>query len=126
MDRLVYVRCWKGDQCVLFGMPEWLEHARQVDHQTFYCPLGHPNHYPAGKTESERLRDQLNAEIAYSKRKSEALEREKRLHAATKGELTKTKNRIANGVCPCCNRSFAQLTRHMKSQHPEYVGEGNA
>lgn len=54
------------------------------------------------------------------------LESERRAHAATKGQLTKTKKRIANGVCPCCNRSFANLERHMAGQHPDYPqpGEG--
>lgn len=28
--------------------------------------------------------------------------------------------RIRNGVCPCCNRSFKDVHRHMKSQHPEF------
>jgi hypothetical protein len=26
-------------------------------------------------------------------------------------------------VCPCCQRSFQNLSRHMKTKHPEYPGE---
>jgi len=44
----------------------------------------------------------------------------KRQKAAAKGQLTKTKRRVANGVCPCCNRTFADLSAHMHGQHPEY------
>lgn len=40
-----------------------------------------------------------------------------------KGEVTKLKKRIANGVCPCCKRSFCNLAAHMKTQHPEYTKE---
>jgi hypothetical protein len=31
--------------------------------------------------------------------------------------------RIGNGVCPCCNRSFTNLRRHMTTKHPEYPKE---
>lgn len=43
---------------------------------------------------------------------------------ATKGVVTKIKRRISNGVCPCCNRTFRDLHRHMASQHPEFNGKG--
>lgn len=33
------------------------------------------------------------------------------------------RNRAAAGVCPCCNRTFEQLGRHMTTKHPEYVKE---
>jgi hypothetical protein len=48
-----------------------------------------------------------------------------RSHAATKGHVTRKKRqleRVASGVCPCCNRSFVNLRRHMKTQHPEFEG----
>lgn len=37
-----------------------------------------------------------------------------------KGVLAKQKKRIANGVCPCCTRSFTNLRRHMATMHPEH------
>lgn len=46
---------------------------------------------------------------------------EERSHAATRGHLTRTKKRGGHGVCPCCNRTFQQLARHMKSKHPDYA-----
>jgi chemotaxis response regulator CheB len=49
-----------------------------------------------------------------------------REHSATRAQLTKTKKRVANGVCPCCNRTFKQLARHMKAKHPEFVGAVDA
>lgn len=27
--------------------------------------------------------------------------------------------RIGAGICPCCNRTFSQLARHMQSKHPD-------
>lgn len=38
-----------------------------------------------------------------------------------KGHLTRIKNRVGQGTCPCCNRQFKDLRRHMASQHPDYV-----
>ena len=40
---------------------------------------------------------------------------------AQKAAKTRIKNRIKNGVCPCCNRTFKQLAAHMKNKHPNYV-----
>ena len=40
-----------------------------------------------------------------------------------KAAKTRLKNRVGKGVCPCCNRSFANLKRHMASQHPEFAGD---
>lgn len=40
---------------------------------------------------------------------------------AQKGVTTKLRKRIANGVCPCCRRSFTNLARHIAGQHPGFV-----
>ena len=34
------------------------------------------------------------------------------------------RDRVKNGVCPCCNRSFTSLWQHIKNEHPEF-GESN-
>lgn len=39
---------------------------------------------------------------------------------AQKAAKTRLKNRIAAGVCPCCNRTFQNLARHIAGQHPDY------
>lgn len=86
-----------------------------------YCPLGH-TWIPAGKGEAAKLREKLAAEERRSATLTSKLDQEQASHRSTKGQLTKTKKRIANGVCPCCNRSFVQLARHMKTQHPNFEG----
>ncbi len=40
---------------------------------------------------------------------------------ATKGIVTKLKNRVGAGVCPCCNRTFKQLSAHMSNKHPDFL-----
>jgi Fe-S oxidoreductase len=36
-----------------------------------------------------------------------------------KNDRDRIKTRVANGVCPHCNRTFQNLARHMASQHPD-------
>lgn len=108
-----------------FGMTHAFIRSRREYGQMFYCPNGHPQCY----TESEvaRLQRALDAkkrreEYLESRINEERLEKqatERRL-SATKGALTRTKNRVSKGVCPCCNRSFEDLRRHMESQHPDF------
>ena len=31
--------------------------------------------------------------------------------------------RVGHGVCPCCNRTFGDLYRHMSTKHPGYAAE---
>lgn len=115
-----------------FAVPADFQRRRQADHKSYHCPAGHGQHY-YGKTEAEkqreraeRLQRQLEAREADIRFEQRRLESERRAHAATKGTLTKTKKRIANGVCPCCNRSFVNVARHVAGQHPDYQPGGNA
>jgi len=50
--------------------------------------------------------------------KAESLQVERNHSKAIRGELTKLKKRVTNGVCPCCHRSFQNLRRHMATKHP--------
>ena len=105
---------------ISFAVPDWWFKSRENDHAIFYCPNGHQAYFP-GESEEERLRRQLR----YAEQSKEAAyRREERLGyqlRAQKGVATRIKNRIARGVCPCCNRQFADLARHMTSKHPDYV-----
>lgn len=103
-----------------FGVTPQFQSARRSDHARFYCPSGCHNHYPQRSTE-EKLRAQLaRAEGEAAAQRARATTAENRRRAA-KGQLTKAKKRISNGVCPCCNRHFANVERHMETKHPEYA-----
>lgn len=112
------------EECCKCGMT-WaitqdFQRRRVEDHQTFYCPAGHPQVY-TGPTETTKLKRELErsqqileAEQARSRRlQDEASE----LFKAHK----KMRTRIMNGVCPCCNRTFENLMRHMRSEHASEV-----
>lgn len=95
----------------------------------FYCPNGHKQHYvgkSAADKERERADDlqrQLEAAEARSKRQRELREAAERQAAAARGQVTKIKKRVGNGVCPCCNRTFSDLQRHMHTKHPTFKAE---
>lgn len=118
---------------VTFGIPRtWQESLKQT-HAIFYCPAGHGQSYN-GKTDVQKLREKLaeteqyrrnlaerteyaEAALRAKQDQLEATERSLRGHKAAK---TRIKNRIAAGVCPCCNRQFQNLHRHMTGQHPDF------
>ena len=82
--------------------------------ELFYCPNGHGQHY-TGKTEAQKIKEQLERE----RLETEEI-RDKLLDEINKNKKLELKlKRVHNGVCPCCNRSFKNLQRHIKTKHPE-------
>lgn len=112
---------------VAFAITETYERERRRDHLNFYCPNGHPQHWP-GKSDLEQLREQVAAEqrrvqwaTEQAERNARALVSAEHRLRATRGVVTKIKRRVGKGVCPCCNRTFRDLARHMDGQHPEFA-----
>lgn len=107
-----------------FGMPAQYNSARREDGKSFYCPNGHSLSYGNGENEKlRRERDRLKQQQARwddERRELQGrIEAEGRRRAAARGQVTRLKNRAKAGLCPCCNRHFTNLERHMASQHPE-------
>lgn len=125
-----------GGTCYKCGipliMPSWFYEKRVSDHESFWCLNGHQQAY-LGESKEQKLREELerkNEQLRYAADRESALrirstKLEHQLHG-TKGALTKVKKRIANGVCPCCKRSFHDLQRHMSNRHPNYAGSDDA
>lgn len=112
-----------------FAMPLDFQNRRRDDHASFCCPMGHSQHY-AGKSETEKLRDELTRERArldQEKALTESLSRSltftERQVSARKAVATKLRKRIAAGKCPCCHAQFKDLKTHMKAQHPSWNPE---
>ena len=110
---------------VHFMVPAYLLQRFKETGAWFFCPNGHRQHYT--KTTVQRLEEQLEREreaTSAQARRAEMAERranmEQRSARAYKGRVTRIKNRIKNGVCPCCNRSFENLARHMATKHPGF------
>lgn len=135
MPNFVHIRCYACK--VDFGMDQPTYDTLQKSGARFNCPFGHPQHFTAGPTEADQLRAKLQAqeqatlkaqeqalrERRWREEASEATRHAERRLAAQRGVTTRMKNRVANGVCPCCNRSFSDLRRHMASKHAGFVAE---
>jgi hypothetical protein len=109
------IHCWCG---VPMALPaDAIRNARQTGND-LWCPT--TGHRMSFDSENDRLRKQLDRERARVTAVTDQLRAAERQTAAVKGQLTKTRKRAAAGVCPCCKRSFVQLTRHIATKHPDY------
>ena len=107
----------------------------QASGTTFYCVHGHARHYPKGKSVEETLRQQIDHERRLRQRAEqntamwqddartarEQVRHERARANGYKGHATRITNRAKAGVCPCCNRHFVALERHMTTQHPDFT-----
>lgn len=126
--RLTVVTC--GVCSIRFALPEDLyRDLNNGKKYTFWCPSGHCLHFcttDLDEAKKELKKERLRRE-RYERECREQLviiEQKERQIAAHKGVATKRKktlDRVIEGVCPCCNRFFKNVHRHMRSKHPEVV-----
>jgi len=112
----------------VFAMPEHFILDLRRQHSTFYCPKGHSQYFP-GESDIERekrlraetSRDRSEAWAAFQASQDQ-LRASQRQKASLKGQLTKARNKIANGVCPVgnCRRHFDNVQAHIASEHPSW------
>ena len=109
--------------CITCGcvwwMPMLMLSQRRKDKQNFYCPSGHSQAFI--ESESDRLRKQVAA-LEAQKAAAEARERMATNRAdGIEKKLRRTEKRLKGGACPCCNRTFTNLGRHMHTKHPDFA-----
>ena len=97
----------------LIGMSEDMYNRRLTDHQDFWCPKGHQQHF-VGESEEEKAKRLLREE---QNRHQRTLSRVNEVER----ERDRLKKRVKAGVCPCCKRTFRQLALHIKHKHPAYA-----
>ncbi len=121
VDATLITRCC-SECSVIYAIPVRMRERAMESGGSWYCPNGH-NQSPIGKTleqklEQERARaGRLAAELDQTAASASA---QRAAATRARNERDRAKKRHAAGVCPCCNRSFKQLRRHMKSKHPDY------
>lgn len=108
-----------------FAMDSDLRRRRLEQGGTFYCPNGHGQHFTENVVENLKKQNaSLSKRAAWAEesaaRAREEAERTKREKTAIKGHLTRTRKRIANGICPCCSRTFANVAQHIENKHPDF------
>lgn len=128
MTELVEIVCYAKECRIAFGLAR--DHYDQLKRngQAFYCTCGHQQHFILGKTKEQKLREELDDTLRRAQRAEQRVAQEqnrashhKARAAAFKGQVTKIKRRVGAGICPCCNRHFANLSRHMAGQHPDFA-----
>ena len=104
---------------VPFALTREFINLRKGDKKTFYCPKGHSQWFP-GETREEQIEKQLietEHRLDQEKGRAKAIARQRDKISKSYGKM---RDRVKNGVCPCCNRTFQNLLNHMKSEHPEF------
>lgn len=81
-------------------------------HRGWYCPNGHSLVFTTSEVDRQRQR----AERAEQERARLLDEL-----AAAERKIKRQEKRAAAGTCPCCNRTFTNMGRHMKTKHPDYA-----
>lgn len=116
-----------------FAVDSSVQRRWRASGDAFYCPNGHRQRYT--QSEVQRLGKQLEqtqkllenereSKEWYKQRQADeraAREATERRLVAAKGQQTKLRKRVQNGVCPCCTRSFTNLRRHMATKHPDHA-----
>jgi hypothetical protein len=106
---------------------------RQKEGNGWHCPYCQTSWGYFGNGDIDDLKKKVaNAEYREKlerERKERALSEANQLRfslRSQKGAMSRIKNRVKHGVCPCCTRSFTNLREHMKTQHPDYSAEKTA
>lgn len=110
-----------------YAINERYRKQKHEDGGAWNCPYCECGWGYADNNENSRLRKQLAQEkkrkewaeqdATNQKKRAEGAERKERGQRAAK---TRLRNRAREGVCPCCNRTFKQLSAHMKNKHPDF------
>lgn len=113
---------------VRFAMPSNLLRTLRDNCKTFYCPNGHEQSFRESETtrlkrDLEQAKQRATQAEELARRRLADVDRLSKTKQQIQGKLRAIKLRAANGVCPCCQRSFVQLARHMRSKHPAWVEE---
>ena len=105
-----------------FGISSALHAELRRCGKSYYCPSGHSQHFIIGRTEAQRLQVELDAMRAHRNSLRDDRDRQQRTARALRGVITRTRKRVAAGICPVpkCRRHFVNLERHVATQHPGY------
>lgn len=105
---------------VVFALTQFLQAQLRESHKSFFCPNGHSQSYTS-ESESQRLKRMLEREQRDAASSRENLVAARRAQERAEKSLQRLKKRTAAGVCPCCNRTVAQLKNHMQSKHKQFL-----
>ena len=116
MTQLTQLQC--GNCGVEHAIPTAMYESARKEGGFWTCPNGHSRGWKDGADKTEianlrRERDRIAQQVAQRDDEIAAKER----------EIKRMKKRASAGTCPCCTRSFSNMSAHMRKQHPEFVAE---
>ena len=119
VDRIEFVT----EECcncgIPFAMTADFQSRRLKDRNSFYCPAGHRQAY-IGKSNEQKLKDQLASKQRELERQAQRSSNLQVQRDSLNRSYNKMRDRVKNGVCPCCNRTFQNLQNHIQIKHPDF------
>lgn len=112
-----------GDCGVQHAFPLTIYETAQREGGFWHCPNGHQRGWRDGAEKEEmavlrREKERLTQNAAYLE--SRVADEARRADAEHK-KFLQMQRRAISGVCPCCNRTFVNVQRHMASKHKNVV-----
>ena len=107
---------------MVFAMTQDFKKRRLKDRKSFYCPSGHHQYY-TGETEVSKLKRKLDHAQQEAQRQQQNTIQARSERDASNRRYGRIRDRVKNGVCPCCNRTFQNLASHMANKHPNFGKE---
>jgi hypothetical protein len=98
---------------VPFAAPEDMITRRRTDGQTLYCPSGHTNSWPLGKSDAAKLREAV--EEANRQRGLRRMAEQQAEHF--ENSLRTAKKKARAGLCSECDKLFPDVRAHMATKH---------
>lgn len=111
--QLVELEC--GTCGVCHCIPQSLYNKCKEEGGFWHCPNGHSRGFHEGSIRKER--DRLKQQLA---QKEDEIREEQTKRAEVERQMKRMQKRAKAGVCPCCNRTFTSMARHMQTKHPEF------
>jgi len=104
---------------ISFAAPEDWRAEKQKTGEEWYCPNGHQRVYrESDAAKYQRLLEEEKSRHFTTRSRLNEAEAEK---VKLERKTANLKKRVAAGTCPCCNRTFSQLARHMAAKHKNYT-----
>lgn len=125
----VVITCCNAECGISFSVPSWWDKVRRETHTRFFCPNGHGQSYTAESATEKLRRERDNAKQQLARAEQETRDAQA---AAAKAENARRvaervrqrlEKRASAGTCPCCQRTFSNMTRHMKQKHPDFAAK---
>lgn len=115
MTELTRVQC--GNCGVEHAIPKTMYDCAYKEGGFWHCPNGHSRGWKEGaeNQEIDKMRRARDRAVQEQARLAEEISSKER-------EIKCIKKRASAGTCQCCNRTFTNMARHMKTKHPEQLG----